>query len=313
MENDKSRFNVEQKLEIKDRYVLYVKDLFVSFKEEKELKKEKNKLKNLKSQIKALDKEIYKEKIFDLKTQYELIKSNYKKIKKNKKLFSFEINKSRKKVLKGVTFGLREGETLALVGANGAGKTVLMETILGFINSEKGEIFLNLGEKTYSKNIKRVGIQFQQSNFLKGIKVMGLIKLYVNLYGEFVDRIELLKMIENFGIEDYIDSKVDRLSGGQKQRLNLLLAIMHQPKLMILDEFITGLDVKSVRKIIQYINYLKIKNNASMIIISHQPEEIEELSDRILVLNDGKIKIETNVEEIKNKNKSIALFVEENI
>ncbi len=128
-----------------------------------------------------------------------------------------------------------------------------------------------------------------------------------------VDRLELLKMLEIFGIDEYLNMKVDRLSGGQKQRLNLLLSIMNQPKIMILNEFITGLDVITVRKIVTYVNELKEKNNASMIIISHQPDEIKELSDRVFVLKDGKIVEETYVPEIIKKYGDVSIFVEENI
>ena len=110
----KSRFNLDIKSEISEERVLYIEDLFVSFK--------------------------------------------------------------NKEVLKGITLDLRKGETLALVGANGAGKTVLMETILGLIEKDEGDIYLNLGHDSYMDNLKEIGIQFQSSTFNKRSKVKGIIK-----------------------------------------------------------------------------------------------------------------------------------------
>jgi len=104
--------------------------------------------------------------------------------------------------------------------------------------------------------------------------------------------------------------KVNKLSGGQKQRVNLMRAIITNPRVMILDEFVTGLDVNAVIKIINYVNKLKIQNGASMIIISHHPDEIEALADRILVLKNGNFVEETTVEKIKEKQSVIRYIAE---
>lgn len=247
----KNRFNISEHAEIQDKYVLFVENLKISFKD--------------------------------------------------------------KEVLKGITMGLRQGETLAIVGANGAGKTVLMETILGIIPKQEGEIYLNLGNKTFEENLKEVGIQFQQSKFGKKTKVKHIFKEHLFLYKEKTTKEEVDEIIKIFDIEEFLNKKVNKLSGGQQQRINLALAIMHNPRIMILDEFITGLDVKSVRKIITYVNNLKLKNNASMIIISHQPEEVEALANRVIVLKDGVITQELTPEKIMQKYGNMALFIEENI
>lgn len=232
--------------------------------------------------------------------------SEWKELKKN------ELH-NEKKVLKGVSFGVKQGETLALVGANGAGKTVLIETLLGMNDAKKNsKMFLNLGEDTFEKNLKLVGIQYQNSKFPLNSRVIDVINYNKKFYKN-IDHIELQNMIETFGLFDILNSKTSKLSGGQRQRLNLLLAIMHQPKLMILDEFITGLDVRTVRKIITYVSELKFKNNSTMIIISHQPEEIKELADRVIVMNNGSITIETTIPEILKKYKSVEYFLEQEI
>ncbi len=349
MENN-SRFNIKERSEIKDKYVIYVEDLYVSFfgqsskkdiqkkiKSNKKLIKQLNKKnlhqntnnleaknKELKEELSLKDKKERIKILSRLKTELEnetnsknknKLKEKIKKIEKyNSDIENNNVKKNEKEILKGITFGLKQGETLAIVGANGAGKTVLIETILR-INEPKSykKMIVNLGHKTYTENLSEIGIQYQQSKIQSDFKVSEIIDIQKKLYGKKIDNVELQKMIEIFGIYEFVNWKVKGLSGGQKQRLNLLLAVMHQPKIMILDEFITGLDVANVRKIVTYINELKIKNKASMIIISHQPEEIEELSDRIIVMKEGKIIEETSPKEVIKKFNSMANFIEENI
>ena len=302
MAQSKSRFQIDKKSKIRNMYVIFAENIHVSFKANR-----KKDPKNLGEQIWELEKSmenVSKKEIVSIKKQIEEVQESINTIQST----------GRKEVLRGITFGLRQGETLALIGANGAGKTVLMETILGLIEMDEGEVYLNLGHETFQQNIIEIGIQYQQSKFSKGQKVEKLLDEYRDLYGRHrtTDE-EFNEMIEAFDIRPFFTTKIDDLSGGQKQRLNLMLSIMHNPKVMILDEFITGLDVKSVRKIITYVNKLKIKNDASMIIISHQPEEIEQLADRILLLRNGKIIEETSVEEIKEGGDSIAIYIEDNI
>ncbi len=336
-----SRFAVTEKSKIEEKYVLYVEDLHVSFKGNSLKAEIENKITQTKEQIKIIKKIATKEKInelkaeiaslkerlkdTELKSQVSKLKSELKKAdKEQKETIKREIvtleesmvknNNRRKHVLKGVTLGLRQGETLAIVGANGAGKTVLLETILGFnIPDHFNKMILNLGHKNYADNLQEVGIQYQQAKMPTNYRVREAIDNQMKLYGKKIDRALVIEMIEQFGIIDFINSLVESLSGGQKQRLNLLLAVMHQPKIMILDEFITGLDVNSVRKIITFVNKLKVNNNASMIIISHQPEEIEALADRIITMKNGVVTGQTNVPDVIKKHGTMAKFVEEMI
>lgn len=338
MAND-SRFAVSEKAKIEEKYVMYVEDLHVSFKGNSMKKEIESKIRQLKEQIKRnksimtperlslLNNEIVelKDKLTDRKLKEEVasLKAEMKSLPKEdrveyeQKIKTLEEsmvknNNGVKHVLKGVTIGLRQGETLALVGANGAGKTVFLETMLGFnIPTHYEKMILNLGHKNYSDNLQEVGIQYQQAKMATNYKVREAIHNQMKLYGKRIDRVIVEEMIEEFGIQEFINSSVEALSGGQKQRLNLLLAVMHQPKIMILDEFITGLDVNSVRKIISYVNKLKVKNNASMIIVSHQPEEIESLADRIVTMKNGVVTGQSDVYSILKKYGTMAAFVEE--
>ncbi len=288
----------------------------------KEYKKEtKEELSLLRKSLKAAKKELEESEDPKAQKQIEKLCDSYNhrveevknEINSLKQQIEFN-DPSTKRILNGVTFGLRKGETLAIVGANGAGKTVLLETILGLnIPDSYSRMVLNLGRKHYANNLKEVGIQYQQSKMSASITVRQLIAEYKKLYIDRIDESLIEKMLDVFHIRPFYTSKVDSLSGGQKQRLNLLLAVMNKPKLMILDEFITGLDVNSVEEIITFVNELKIKLKASMIIISHQPEEIEELADRVILLKEGKVVLETYVEDIIEEYGDVTEFIREMI
>ncbi len=211
---------------------------------------------------------------------------------------SFKSGLKSNNVHKGVTFNIYEGETLAIIGANGAGKTVLMETLVRIQKQNSGKI-------TFDFNgldpFEEIGMQFQDADSNSNLTPLELINFIKKMYGEKVDKNQLEEMLDVFGIRSYIKKKIKQLSGGQKQRVNLLLATMHNPKFLILDEFITGLDILSVRDILEYISNLKERNESTLVIISHQPQEIESLADRIIILKDGVITEEYTHEEVKKK------------
>ncbi len=243
-------------------------------------------------------------KIFEVSSKKEeTILRSKKNSKNNSKVIikvedltkSFKTKLKINEVHKGLTFNIYEGETLAIIGANGAGKTVLMETLVRIQKQNSGKI-------TFDFNgldpFEEIGMQFQEIDLNSDLSPKVLIKFMKKFYGNKVVQEQLEEMIDVFGIRPYIKKKIKKLSGGQKQRVNLLLATMHNPKFMILDEFITGLDVLSVKDILEYIAKLKEKNNSTLVIISHQPQEIKTLSDRVLILKDGIIYNEYTNEEI---------------
>ncbi len=227
-------------------------------------------------------------------------KSNDNIISINEVTKSFREKRGKNKVHKGITLDIARGETVALVGANGAGKTVLMETLVRIIKQDKGYIKYDFeGMDPFEE----IGMQFQDADSTGRLTPKEMVTFIKKMYRDKVDDKQLKEMIEIYGIKDYYTKKIKKLSGGQRQRVNLLLATMHNPKLMILDEFITGLDILSVRDILEYIKKLKQMNNSTLIIISHQPDEIKSLSDRIFALKDGVIAGEWMTKDINNQYK----------
>ncbi len=233
-----------------------------------------------------------KSKIKNSKSEDKIIKiEGLKKTFKSRK-------DGTKEVHKGIDLSINRRETIAIIGANGAGKTVLMETLVRILKQDEGKI-------TYDfkglNPFEEIGMQFQDADSTGNLSAQDMIKFIQRMYRDKVNDYQLEEMIDVYGIRPYIKTRVKKLSGGQRQRVNLLLATMHNPKLMILDEFITGLDIISVRDILEYIKKLKKLNNSTLIIISHQPEEIKQLSDRIFGLKDGVIIGEWLTEDINKK------------
>ncbi len=232
-------------------------------------------------------------------------------IEKNFKTKSKSWGPEFKNVLDGVSFELYENETIAIVGENGAGKTVLLNTIFNILEKDSGEVYLDLGKGTFNENLSEIGFQFQEQPFTQSIKLKDIIDEYSVIYSDRVDEKKINEMLEVFGLSNLLNKKTNVFSGGQKQRVNLFLAMMTNPKLMILDEFITGLDINSVEDILDYIQKHKKENKSSMIIISHQPEEIERLADRILILKNGKIEEQTTPKDVLSKYSSMTEFLME--
>ncbi len=198
------------------------------------------------------------------------------------------------KVLKGISFDIKKGEQIAIIGANGAGKTTLVEMIASLSKPTKGDIYYNFGEKGISESI---GMQFQDSEYPKGVLVKKLLNLFIDIYPSVTQEIAD-RYVKIFRLEEIMDKEVSVLSGGQKQRVNLFLSVLHHPEFLILDEVSTGLDIVTRKEIIQFIKILIKEIKITVLIISHNSDEIQELAEKVIVLKDGKITTTKTREEI---------------
>lgn len=193
-----------------------------------------------------------------------------------------EINNLRKSfgtkdVLKGLDVDLETGKVYTLLGKNGAGKTTFTSILLRLMKEDDGHVATNLNIK------KEVGVVFQEDYFPKDITVSDLIKLQASFFHKKVNIDEQLK---NMGLEKEKNQKAGTLSGGQKRKLSFLLAILHDPKLLILDEPTAGMDYDSVEKFVQQIKKLKDRGK-TILLITHDLYQIESFADYILLLNEG--------------------------
>lgn len=184
---------------------------------------------------------------------------------------------------------VKRGEIFGLLGHNGAGKTTTMECMLGTKVADHGSIsILGMNPTEQRKKLfEKVGVQFQDSTYQDKIKVKEICQVTASLYSNPLDWGKLLK---DFSLGDKKNSFVADLSGGEKQKLSVLLAFLHDPDIVFLDELTTGLDPKARREIWTYIKLLQNKG-VTIFLTSHYMDEVEYLCDRICILNQGSIVI----------------------
>ena len=154
------------------------------------------------------------------------------------------------------------------------------------------------------------GVQFQYASFPVEMTVQDVILFFARTNKYFMNKEEIINAIKVFKLEKLLKSKAYRMSGGERQRLNVLLAIMKSPKLLILDEISTGLDVDSIVKIDQFIKKYLDRTGATLILISHNYNEVYSLTDKIVVMRYGELSEITNIkdwtlQQVKNKMRDI--------
>jgi ABC-2 type transport system ATP-binding protein len=187
-----------------------------------------------------------------------------------------------------VSFEVNEGEIFGLIGPNGAGKTTTMECIEGLRTPDRGTIsVLGLDPfKDVYKLQERIGVQLQQAQLQKRIKVWEAVDLWASLYQK--DAIDGKRLLEQLGLSDKRNAWFMNLSGGQKQRLFIALALINNPELVFLDELTTGLDPQARRAIWELVRGIR-ERSKTVFLTTHLMEEAERLCDRVAIIEHGRI------------------------
>ncbi|WP_052663949.1 ABC transporter ATP-binding protein [Mycoplasmoides alvi] len=217
---------------------------------------------------------------------------------------SFGKFKHSKVVVKDLNLTFYENENVALLGSNGAGKTTTVEMIAGIIQPTSGSIIYKFDYvNTFQEG---VGIQFQDSLYPPGIIVADVIKFMINVYNVDLNPLEINQIVEAFGLKKIYKEKVHSLSGGQQQRLNILLALIHKPKIVFLDELSTGLDISVRTEIISFVKRYCEKFNIQIVLVSHNMDEVNEICDRIIIMQKGQIKVDLWTKDVIAKYNSVS-------
>ncbi len=177
-------------------------------------------------------------------------------------------------VIKGISFEVKQGDIIALLGTNGAGKTTTLECIEGLRKYNGGKIAVN----------GQIGVQLQSSSLPEAIKAIEAYNLFCGWNKSKLD----YEQFNAFGLNEIKHKKYKDMSTGQKRRLHLALALIGNPDIIFLDEPTAGLDVEGRASLHSEIRKLKAKGK-TIIMASHDMAEIESLCDRIAILKDGKI------------------------
>jgi len=186
-----------------------------------------------------------------------------------------------------VSFTVNEGEVFGLIGPNGAGKTTTMECVEGVRRPDEGKVsILGLDPIRDVYQVQnRIGVQLQQAQLQKRIKVWEAVDLWASLYPKPVDGNQLL---EQLGLADKRNAWFMNLSGGQKQRLFIALALINDPEVVFLDELTTGLDPQSRRAIWDLVRGIR-ERGKTVLLTTHLMEEAERLCDRVAIVEHGKV------------------------
>lgn len=199
-----------------------------------------------------------------------------------------------------VSIKVHEGEAIALLGPNGAGKTTLLEMLEGITAPSSG--LLNIFGLNYQESADQIrnsiGVSLQETQFYDRQTVAETVRLFMSFYKLPIKHLE--HTLERFNLEMIKDKFVMHLSGGQKQRLSLAIAMVHQPKILFLDEPTTGLDPAARATLWKLIREL-ISEGLTLLLTTHYMEEAEELCDRILLLNNGKVLSDGTIPELMTR------------
>lgn len=189
--------------------------------------------------------------------------------------------------VRGVSFSVKGGEVLGILGPNGAGKTTTLEMMEGLRDITSGSVTIDgidvAGNVQRIKSI--IGVQPQNSAFLDEAKLTELLDAFAAMYGGKADTAKLLKEV---GLEAKGKSYSEALSGGQRQRFSIAVALVHEPKVLFLDEPTTGLDPQARRNLWELVQQIR-KRGVTVILTTHYMEEAQVLCDRVAIMDEGKI------------------------
>jgi len=186
-----------------------------------------------------------------------------------------------------ISFDVMEGEIFGLLGPNGAGKSTTLE-IIETLRPKTSGIITVAGfdlDKMPAEIKKIIGVQLQSSGYYPNLNLKELIQLFAGLYNRTIDPMELLEKVQ---LTDKAKAKYKALSGGQKQRFSIATTLIHQPKIIFLDEPTTGLDPQARRNLWQLIKEIR-SAGTTIVITTHYMDEAEYLCDRVAIMDHGKI------------------------
>ena len=189
-----------------------------------------------------------------------------------------------------VSFNVKAGEIFGLLGPNGAGKTSTLSAVEGLLKPQSGVITV-AGYKTSEKPLHaraNMGVQLQATSFQPELSIAQVIQLYAGIYGVEMPPEKLSSLLTSIKLEGSEGKKFGQLSGGQQQRVSLVIATIHNPRLVLLDEPTTGLDPQSRRQLWERIEDMREKGHG-ILLTTHSMEEAEAVCDRIAIIDHGKV------------------------
>lgn len=214
------------------------------------------------------------------------------------------------KAVDNISFTIPKGQILGLIGQNGAGKTTTFRLILDFLQTDTGEVLWN-GEKLTSKDYNVIGYLPEERGLYPKISIEEQLVYFAKLRGkskkEIIPKID--EWMEKFQVKGKKTDKVKSLSKGNQQKVQLISTLIHEPKLIILDEPFSGLDPVNAELLKEGILDLK-KNGSCVIFSSHNMENVEKICDHLIMVKNGQVVLDGKVSEIRQSFGRTKLFIE---
>ena len=206
-----------------------------------------------------------------------------------------------------LSFSVDEGDVYGFLGQNGAGKSTTIRMLLTLIKPTKGSISIfNKNLLTHrSEILKEVGAVIEKPDLYKYLSAFDNLAIFAKMSGIKPHRSLLLQQLKMVGLEERAFSKVKTFSQGMKQRLGIAVALVHDPRLIILDEPTNGLDPQGIADMRNLILKLSHEMGKTILVSSHLLSEIEVVANRMLIIHKGKKMIEGNVAELLDPSKSL--------
>lgn len=218
------------------------------------------------------------------------------KVYKERDIFKRLKGKKEKIGVENVSFSVKEGEIFSIIGLNGAGKTTIMKCLLGLLDYDSGKVdIFGMGKlEKESKNL--IGYLPEISYYPKSIKLNILMEYYSELYGIKDNKHKINESLEKVGLIDRANSRLEEFSKGMLQKVGIAQAILNSPKLLFLDEPMSGLDPLARREVIELLKELK-SLGTTIFLNTHILGDIESVGDKGIIVHKGKVLDSFNLHE----------------
>ncbi len=213
--------------------------------------------------------------------------------------------------LDNVNIKIKKGSIHGIIGENGAGKTTLLQMLAGVYAVERGKILIE-GDSVYDNNDvkKKIGYVADRNQYFKDYKISEIVDFYSGIYHEF-SKEDFTEYNKIFGLK--LDKKIKQLSKGMQMRLSLMLNLSIRPEVLILDEPTSGLDAIIKKDLLDILIGQVYERNLTIVISSHHIAELERFCDEFTILNNGKVKYQSNIDDLKENVKKLQVIFKEDV
>ena len=217
--------------------------------------------------------------------------------------YLFHPQYKEKEAVKGISFSIQQGECVAFLGANGAGKSTTIKMLTGIMKPTDGKIFIMGNEpcRERIRNARNIGVVFgQKTQLWWDIPVKDSFELLHSIYeipdNVYEENLNLFKKI--LELEEFMDQPARKLSLGQRVRADIAAALLHDPPVLFLDEPTIGLDVAVKQKVYQFLQYINKEKKTTILLTSHDLKDMEWLCRRLIILEKGEILFDDEITKI---------------